>query len=80
MSWPITRAWISLLASDAVLIRRPVVDTSYGRTGPGASTIHRMQARKLGLKPGQRVSLDDPPPGWTLSDPPDGLEYVGRTR
>ncbi len=36
-----------------------------------------MQARKLGLKPGQRVSLDDPPPGWTLSDPPDGLEYVG---
>ena len=36
-----------------------------------------MQARKLGLKPGQRVSLDDPPPGWTLSDPPDGLVYVG---
>ena len=36
-----------------------------------------MQARKLGLKSGQRVSLDDPPPGWTLSDPPDGLEYVG---
>ena len=36
-----------------------------------------MQARKLGLKPGQRVSLDDPPPGWTLSDPPDGLLYVG---
>ena len=36
-----------------------------------------MQARKLGLKSGQRVSLDDPPPGWTLSDPPYGLEYVG---
>ena len=36
-----------------------------------------MQARKLGLKSGQRVSLDAPPPGWTLSDPPDGLEYVG---
>jgi hypothetical protein len=36
-----------------------------------------MQARKLGLKPGQRVSLDGPPPGWTLSDPPDGLEYAG---
>src|SRR5450755_2405198 len=33
-----------------------------------------MQARKLGLKPGQRVSLDDPPPGWTLADPPDGLD------
>ena len=39
-----------------------------------------MQARKLGLKPGQRVSLDDPPLGWTLSDPPDGLEYVGGPR
>ena len=36
-----------------------------------------MQARKLGLKPGQRVSLDDPPPGWGLADPPDGLEHVG---
>jgi hypothetical protein len=36
-----------------------------------------MQARKLGLKPGQRVSLDTPPPGWTLSDPPDGLVCVG---
>jgi hypothetical protein len=35
-----------------------------------------MQARKLGLKSGQWVSLDDPPPGWTLSDPPDGLEYA----
>jgi hypothetical protein len=35
-----------------------------------------MQARKLGLKPGQRVSLDDPPADWSLADPPDGLEYV----
>jgi hypothetical protein len=31
------------------------------------------QARKLGLKPGVRVALDDPPPGWSLSGPPDGL-------
>jgi len=29
------------------------------------------QARKLGLKPGLRVSLDKPPPGWRLTDPPD---------
>jgi hypothetical protein len=35
-----------------------------------------MQARKLGLKPGHRVSLDDPPPGWALADPPGGLETV----
>jgi hypothetical protein len=32
-----------------------------------------MQARKLGLKLGQRVSLDQAPPGWDLADPPDGL-------
>ena len=38
-----------------------------------------MQARKLGLKAGQRVSLDEPPPGWALADPPDGLEAVGGT-
>ncbi len=31
------------------------------------------QARKLGLKPGLRVALDDPPPGWSLSGPPAGL-------
>jgi hypothetical protein len=31
------------------------------------------QARKLGLKSGLRVALDDPPPGWSLSGPPDGL-------
>ena len=35
-----------------------------------------MQARKLGLKPGQRVSLDDAPRGWSLADPPDGLEWI----
>ena len=35
------------------------------------------QARKLGLKPGQRVRLDQPPPGWRLTDPPPGLEFTG---
>ncbi len=35
------------------------------------------QARKLGLKPGLRVSLDAAPGGWRLTDPPEGLEYVG---
>jgi hypothetical protein len=34
------------------------------------------QARKLGLKPGQRVCLDNPPDGWMLTDPPGGLVYV----
>ena len=38
-----------------------------------------MQARKLGLKAGQRVSLDDPPADWSLADPPDGLEYIDGT-
>jgi hypothetical protein len=31
------------------------------------------QARKLGLKPGQRVAFDSAPDGWDLLDPPDGL-------
>ncbi|MFZ0753339.1 MAG: hypothetical protein WAN00_06180, partial [Trebonia sp.] len=31
------------------------------------------QARKLGLKPGHRVALDDPPDGWELQEPPGGL-------
>jgi hypothetical protein len=31
------------------------------------------QARKLGLKPGQRIALDDPPAGWRLREPPGGL-------
>jgi Protein of unknown function (DUF3052) len=33
----------------------------------------RSQAAKLGLKPEQRVHLEDPPAGWALADPPDGL-------
>jgi hypothetical protein len=38
-----------------------------------------MQARKLGLKPGQRVALDDPPAGWAFADPPGGLEKVDQS-
>ena len=37
----------------------------------------RPQAAKLGLKPGQRAGLHDVPPGWTLTDPPDGLTGAG---
>jgi hypothetical protein len=34
------------------------------------------QARKLGLKPGQRVALDHRPPRWRLTDPPPELTHV----
>lgn len=34
------------------------------------------QARKLGLKPGQRVCLDQAPTHWHFTDPPHGLIYV----
>ena len=34
------------------------------------------QARKLGLKPGRRVSFDNAPPGWVLDEPPDDVTYV----
>jgi hypothetical protein len=34
------------------------------------------QARKLGLKPGQRVALDHPPARWRLSEPPPELTHV----
>jgi hypothetical protein len=44
-------------------------------TTPGYSG--RPQAAKLGLKPGQRVSLHQPPGGWALADPPDGLAGPG---
>ena len=37
----------------------------------------RPQAAKLGLKPGQRLGLHDAPPGWALTDPPDGLAGPG---
>ncbi len=44
-------------------------------TTPGYSG--RPQAAKLGLKPGQRVGLHQPPDGWALSHPPDGLAGPG---
>jgi hypothetical protein len=34
------------------------------------------QARKLGLKPGQRVGIDERPDGWDFADPPDLVTYV----
>ena len=34
------------------------------------------QARKLGLKQGQRVWLDQPPGDWAFADPPAELVYV----
>jgi hypothetical protein len=37
----------------------------------------RSQAAKLGIKPGQRVHLHHPPPGWALADPPPGLADAG---
>jgi hypothetical protein len=37
----------------------------------------RPQARKLGLKAGQRVVLHEPPEGWALTDPPEGLAGPG---
>ena len=35
------------------------------------------QAAKLGIRPGQRVHLHHPPPGWALTDPPPGLADAG---
>ena len=35
------------------------------------------QARKLGIKPGHRIALDQPPAGWRLREPPDGLLAPG---
>ena len=49
---------------------------SPGSSGPGYSG--RPQAGKLGLRPGQRVHLYHPPPGWDFADPPDGLIDAGR--
>lgn len=34
------------------------------------------QHAKLGLRPGQRLSLDQPPDGWALVDPPAGMELI----
>ena len=35
------------------------------------------QAQKLGLKPGQRVAIDHPAPGWQLQDPPTDVTWIG---
>jgi hypothetical protein len=35
------------------------------------------QAAKLGVRPGQRVHLHRPPPGWSLAGPPPGLADAG---
>ena len=35
------------------------------------------QARKLGIKSGQRICLDNAPPGWRLTDPPADISLVG---
>ena len=37
----------------------------------------RPQSAKLGLRPGQRVHLHQPPAGWDFADPPDGLLDAG---
>jgi hypothetical protein len=55
---------------------------SHGSSGssgsPGSSGYSgRAQAAKLGLRPGQRVRLHHPPPGWDLTAPPDGLLDAG---
>ena len=44
-------------------------------TPPGYSG--RPQAVKLGLKPGQRVQLQNAPGGWALTEPPAGLAGPG---
>ncbi len=44
-------------------------------TPPGYSG--RPQAAKLGLKPGQRVQLQNAPGGWALTEPPAGLAGPG---
>ena len=48
-----------------------------GRRRVTDGTLARPQAAKLGLKPGQRVELCDPPPGWALADPPPDLADAG---
>jgi hypothetical protein len=45
--------------------------------GGSSGRAGRPQAVKLGLRPGQRVHLHHPPPGWDLADPPDGLTDAG---
>jgi hypothetical protein len=44
---------------------------------PPVGSAGRPQAVKLGLRPGLRIYLHHPPPGWDLADPPDGLTDAG---
>jgi len=37
------------------------------------------QSRKLGLKPGQRVGVDQAPPGWSFANPAPELVHVETT-
>jgi hypothetical protein len=34
-------------------------------------------AKKLGIKPGARLALDRPPPGWAVPDLPEGVVPAG---
>lgn len=34
------------------------------------------QAKKLGIKPGHRISFDHPPAGWSLTEPPEDVVIV----
>jgi hypothetical protein len=54
---------------------KPIGAGGHPVTTPGYSG--RPQAAKLGLKPGQRVQLQNPPDGWALTDPPTGLAGPG---
>src|SRR6201987_1757086 len=63
------------LGGRSTRARKPIGAGGYQMTAPGYSG--RPQAAKLGLKPGLRVSLHQPPDGWALTDPPDGLAGPG---
>jgi hypothetical protein len=45
-----------------------------------ASSSGTPQSRKLGLKPGQRVGVDQAPPGWSFADPAPELVHVEATK
>ena len=55
----------------------PPLTSRAGHNGGMAGYSGTPQARKLGLKPGQRVSLDHPPAGWRLTGPPPELGETG---
>ena len=55
----------------------PANPSARPEAGDDAGVLGPAQAAKLGLKPGQRVSLHQPPPGWALTGPPGGLAGAG---